>query len=252
MPFRDHFSKHADDYARYRPSYPDALFDYLAERTPGHKLAWDCGTGSGQAAIQLAERFEHVIATDASREQIEHAFPHASVEYRVEPAEQTSIESGSVDLITVGVAVHWFDFEPFFKEVCRVTKPGALLAVWTYSFPEIIPAVDRVIERYYYDVLSGYWPERIRHLEARYRSLPFPFKELQPPEFFIEMNWDLNDLLGFVGSWSSTRRYIEKTGSDPLDLVREDFQSAWGRADEKRPIRWLLHTRIGKIDPTAL
>ena len=248
MPFRDHFSKHADDYARYRPSYPDALFDYLAEQAPGNKLAWDCGTGSGQAAIQLAERFERVIATDASTEQIEHAFPHARVEYRVEPAEQTSIESSTVDLITVGVAVHWFDFEPFFKEVRRVAKPGALLAVWTYSFPEIIPAVDRVIERYYYEVLSGYWPERIRHLEARYRSLPFPFKQLQPPEFFIEMNWDLSDLFGFLGSWSSTRRYLEKNGTDPLDIVRGDFQFAWGQPDEKRLIRWLLHTRMGRVD----
>lgn len=214
MPFRDHFSKQAGDYARYRPRYPQALFDYLAERSPSRELAWDCGTGSGQAAIQLAERFERVIATDASREQIEQAIPHPGVEYRVEPAGKTSLQAGSADLITVGIAVHWFDFEPFYDEVRRVGKPGALLAVWTYHFPEVFPAVDRVVARYYYEVLAGYWPERIHYLEESYRTLPFPFKELIPPEFFIEMNWDLSDLFGFMNSWSATRRYTEKNGAD--------------------------------------
>ena len=252
MPFRDHFSKQAKDYARYRPGYPDALFAYLAEQAPARGLAWDCGTGSGQAAIQLAGRFERVIATDASPEQIEHAIPHPRVEYRVEPAEHTSLESGSVDLVTVGVAVHWFEFEPFYREVRRVAKPGALLAVWTYHFPIIFPAVDQVVARYYYDVLEGYWPERIRYLEQRYRTLPFPFKELQAPEFFIEMDWDLHDLLGFLGSWSATRRYLEKNGAGSLDESWREFEAAWGEADEKRLIRWPLHVRVGRIHSTEL
>ena len=252
MPFRDHFSKQARDYARYRPGYPDALFDFLAEQAPARELAWDCGTGSGQAAIQLARRFKRVIATDASPEQIEHALPHAGVEYRVEPAEHTSLESGSVDLVTVGVAVHWFEFEPFYAEVRRVAKPGGLLAVWTYHLPETCPAVDRVVEKYYFEVLRGYWPERIRYLDQRYRTLPFPFKELQAPDFFIEMDWDLHDLLGFLGSWSATRRYLEKKGAGALDESWREFEAAWGQPDEKRLVRWPLHVRVGRIHSTEL
>ncbi len=126
-------------------------------------------------------------------------------------------------------------------------NPGALLAVWTYNFPEINPQVDPVVDQYYYEDLRGYWPERIHYLEAGYRTLPFPFKEIEHPEFSIEMNWDLHDLLGFLGSWSATRRYFKKNGDGSLDAAWEKFEAAWGLPDEKRWIRWPLHIRIGRV-----
>ena len=52
--FADHFSGSARGYAAYRPTYPDALFSWLAEHSPGRGAVWDCGTGSGQAATALA------------------------------------------------------------------------------------------------------------------------------------------------------------------------------------------------------
>lgn len=160
MTFQDHFSEQAKEYARHRPTYPAAMFAYLASLAPSQELAWDCGTGNGQAAIALAEQFQHVIATDASASQIENAFPHERVEYRVEPSEQTSLPTGAVDLVTVGTAVHWFDFDRFYTEVRRVTKANGILAVWTYSFPDIMPAVERWIENFYFMTLKGFWPER--------------------------------------------------------------------------------------------
>ena len=129
MPFRDFFSSQSKEYAKHRPGYPEAMFDYLASLAPSREFAWDCGTGNGQAALALVERFQHVIATDASAVQIENAFPHERIEYRIEPSEKTSIPANSVDLITVGTAVHWFDFDPFYAEVRRVGKPDAILAV---------------------------------------------------------------------------------------------------------------------------
>jgi len=247
MGFHDHFSNRAEDYAQYRPTYPGDLFDYLASIAPATERAWDCGTGNGQAALALAARFRQVIATDASAEQIENAFAHERIDYRVEPAEETTIEAKSVDLVTVGTAVHWFDFNAFYDEVRRVGKPGAILAVWTYFFPIIDRGVDQWLERYYRETLDGYWPERIRHLETHYRMLPFPFAEIESPAFHMEAEWDLHDLAGFIASWSATQKYVEEKGKSALDSVLRDLQERWGEEDQVRAINWPLYFRIGRV-----
>ena len=106
--FGDHFSQKSQSYAQYRPEHPKELYAYLASITPDTSMAWDCGTGSGQAAVGLAEYFDSVYATDASAAQISAASPHDKVEYHVEPAEEVSLPDTSVDLVTVAVAIHWF------------------------------------------------------------------------------------------------------------------------------------------------
>lgn len=247
MTFRDYFSQQARQYAQHRPGYPGELFDYLASLAPSRELAWDCGTGNGQAALGLAHWFERVIATDGSAEQIENAFPHERVEYRVERAEATSILSGTVDLITVGQAVHWFDFDAFYDEARRVAKQAGILAVWTYHLPSIAPEVDRWLERYYRETLRAYWPERIRYLDEGYRTLPFPFEEIQPPEFFMETEWDLDCLVGFLVSWSGTRRYFEAGGQQSFEHELEELKQSWGGEKERRTIKWPLHFRIGRL-----
>src|SRR5512145_799814 len=147
--FEDHFSEHSKQYAQYRPRYPNEIYAYLASLTPGHSLAWDCGTGNGQAAVGLADYFDKVHATDASAEQIALAYPHANVEYHVEPAEHVSLRDASADLVTVAVAIHWFNFDEFYREVRRVLKPDGVLAAWTYSLTEISPQIDQLVNRYY-------------------------------------------------------------------------------------------------------
>src|SRR5215208_6990740 len=179
--FEDHFSTQSHLYAQYRPQYPDEIYAYLASLTPEHSLAWDCGTGNGQAAVGLAKYFDKVHATDASAEQIARAYAHAKVDYHVEPAEHVSLPTSSVDLVTVAVAIHWFNFDEFYHEVNRVLKPGGVLAAWTYNLTEISPEIDVLIHHYYGEILKGYWPERIRYLEEGYKTLPFPFEEITPP-----------------------------------------------------------------------
>lgn len=222
------------------------MYAHLASIAPGRSLAWDCGTGNGQAAVSLAGHFERVHATDASAEQIAHALPHPKVDYCVESAEQVSLDSGSVDLVTVAQAVHWFDLDKFFAEVKRVLKPGGILAVWTYHLPESSPLVDKSLLRYYSEVLAGFWPERIRYLEERYRTLPFPFEEIVPPAFEMEARWDRNQLMGFLDSWSATQRYREQNGRHPLEEIWEDLSDDWKDEEEKRTVRWALHFRIGR------
>jgi SAM-dependent methyltransferase len=248
MPFRDHFSHQAEAYARSRPGYPEALFDYLTSITPSQELAWDCGTGNGQAALSLAGRFKRVIATDASQSQIEHAARLPGIEYRVEPAERTSIDSHTVDLITVGVAVHWFDFDPFYTEVRRVAKPGAVIAVWTYHYPIVSPEIDAVIVQMNHDLLTGYWPERIHYLEEHYATLPFPFEPIPSPAFKMQTRWGAQDMVGFIYSWSATQRYLAENGTNALEAVGAELERAWGSPDEKRLVQWPLYLRVGKID----
>jgi ubiquinone/menaquinone biosynthesis C-methylase UbiE len=244
--FEDHFSKHSEQYVQYRPHYPDQIYAYLASLAPGHSLAWDCGTGNGQAALGLARHFDNVHATDASAEQIALAYAHDKVDYRVEPAEHVSLNASSVDLVTVAVAVHWFNFDEFYREVKRVLKPGGVLAVWTYSFSEISPEIDQLIKQYYFEILAGYWPERIRYLEQRYETLPFPFEEVMPRSFVMEINWNLDQLAGFLDSWSATQRYKAQKGHHPLENIWGKLLTAWGNEKEPRLVRWPLHFRIGR------
>lgn len=244
--FEDHFSRQSGQYAQYRPSYPAEIYTYLASLAPGRSLAWDCGTGNGQAALGLADHFAQVHATDASAEQIKLAQPHERVNYRVEPAEHVSLRDSSADLVTVAVAIHWFNFDEFYREVKRVLRPEGILAAWTYSLTEVSPEIDALVDHYYHETLQGYWPERIRYLEEEYTTLPFPFDEIQSPSFRMESRWTLDQFAGFLDSWSATQRYRARNGRHPLEGIWEPLLAAWGDAKQTRLIRWPLHFRIGR------
>jgi SAM-dependent methyltransferase len=249
MSFKDHFSRHAGDYARFRPSYPAALYDFLSKTVPLHELAWDCGTGSGQAALGLAEYFNHVIATDPSAEQIQNAVRHEKLSYAVAPAEQTVIPSRSVDLISVAQAVHWFEMERFYQEVQRVLKPDGILAIWCYGLSRINPAIDKVVQHYYTNIVGPYWPPERRYIDEKYQTVPFPFVELPTPAFYMKAEWDLNELIGYLHTWSATRRFQEKNEQDPLDIVRRLLVKTWGEPQTRRTVRWPLYLRIGRVAP---
>ncbi|MDQ2691129.1 MAG: class I SAM-dependent methyltransferase [Chloroflexota bacterium] len=247
LSFEDHFSKHSEQYAQYRPKYPEEVYAYLASLAPTRSLAWDCGTGNGQAAVGLARYFDRVYATDASADQIAAAYSHEKVDYHVESAEHVSLADSSVDLVTVAVALHWFQFDEFYREVKRVLKPRGILAAWTYHLPEISTEIDPLLERYYREILNGYWPERIQYLEERYKTIPFPFEDIVSPSFVMTTNWTLTQLAGFLDSWSATQRYKAQKGDHPLERIWEKLCTVWGDEDQRRPTRWQLHFRIGKL-----
>jgi SAM-dependent methyltransferase len=244
MSFKDHFSKQADDYAKYRPVYPRELFEYLAELAPARALAWDCGTGNGQAALGLVEYFDRVIATDPSEAQIRNAVAHAKIEYRVAPAEVTDITAGSVDLITVAQALHWFEHARFYDEAKRVLRSGGMLAVWCYGLNEIAPAIDPVVRHFYADVVGPYWPPERHFIDERYASIPFPPGELATPDFHIAARWSLDELVGYLATWSATRRFRESEGRDPLPALRNRLLPVWGPPDTDRWVRWPIYLRV--------
>jgi SAM-dependent methyltransferase len=243
--FKDHFSTQSSDYAKFRPRYPQQLFDYLAGIAPSRQLAWDCGTGNGQAAVGLAALFDRVIATDASEKQIANAQSHKTVEYRVAPAENSGIGSEMIDLIMVAQALHWFDLDRFYAEARRVLKPDGVLAASAYNLLHIEPAIDEVVNRYYYEVVGQFWPPE-RKLVEQFADLPFPFREIDSPKFEMTASWKLDHLLGYLKTWSSTQRFIAAKGSDPLEQIVDALHTEWGDSRRTRVIVWPLIVRVGR------
>lgn len=245
MSFKDHFSGHAAVYASYRPGYPPALFDFVTSLPRGRLLALDCATGNGQAAVGLAERFERVIATDASAAQLAHATPHPRVEYRQAPAEQSGLPDRSVDLVTVATAVHWLDFDRFYAEVERVLVPDGAIVVWAYNLPRATPEISALVDRLSYQIVKTYWPPERRWVDEEYHTLPFPFREVETPSLAIEEHWDLHRLLDYIGTWSATQRYLQALGSDPRELIAGELEAAWGDPDQEREVRFPIMMRAG-------
>ena len=246
MSFKDHFSAHAAAYADFRPRYPGEMFEYLAEIAPARRAAWDCGTGNGQAALGLAPHFERVIATDPSSEQVRNAFAHPRISYHVAPAESSGIDSHSVDLITVAQALHWMDLDRFFAEARRVLRPSGVLAAWCYDVVRVTPEVDAIVDSFYQETVGVYWPPERALVEDHCRSIYFPFQELSPPPFAIELRWTLSHLLGFLRTWSATRKFIQREGFDPVNAVGESLGRWWPDPGESRTVRWPLYMRVGR------
>lgn len=246
MSFCDEFSPLASDYARYRPHYPPALFDWLAALAPSRQLAWDVATGNGQAAIALAERFVRVVATDASSAQLAHATARNNVEYVCEHAEASALADQSVDLITVAQALHWFDMEGFFTEAKRVLKPNGLIAVWCYQNIEADGELNQVLQHYYHEVVGHYWPPQRQWVESGYRQLQWPFIDYPAMPFTLTAEWTLAGLRGYLSTWSASRRYQETHHSDPLLVIEPALEQAWGNASS-RTLRWPLTLRVGRL-----
>jgi hypothetical protein len=247
MPFQDHFSSRSAGYAVFRPTYPPELFAWLASIAPGRRLAWDCATGNGQAARGLAPHFDSVIATDASADQVRRAEPIANVSYRVATAEQSGLDPGEVELITVAQALHWFDRLGFWAEARRIAVPEAVLAVWMYNLPTVDPAIDRLVHRFYRETVGPYWPGDRVLVDQEYRTIALPFPEIAPPPFSMAAEWTLAHFVGFLRTWSAVARYFEARGHDPVDAFEREVAPLWGGDASLRLVRWPLHLRVARL-----
>ncbi|NJN43173.1 MAG: class I SAM-dependent methyltransferase [Flammeovirgaceae bacterium] len=214
---KDRFSGHADKYAVFRPTYPQQLYQHILSKTSGRKTAWDCGTGNGQVARDLANHFEKVEATDISQKQIDNAAIHPSITYSISAAEKTTFNDNSFDLITVAQALHWFSLNDFFKEVQRVGKKGATLAVWGYNLPRLDKEIDKVLDHFYTEFIGAYWDTERRLVETRYANLEFPFREKEYWTNQIITSWSYEDFIGYVNTWSAVQNYIKVHQSNPVD-----------------------------------
>jgi SAM-dependent methyltransferase len=250
--FHDHFSAFAARYADFRPRYPAAIFDYLATIVPRTSLVWDCAAGNGQATLDLAERFDRVVATDASAEQIASATRHPKIEYRVAPAENSGLAENSVGLLTVAQAAHWFNFDRFYAEARRVLVPNGVLALWAYGINQVDgDAVNECVQDFYSHIVGPYWPPERTMVEDGYRTIPFPFDEFTPPAFRMETQWTLDQLLGYFSTWSATNRFIKANGRNPLEPLSAELARVWGDRNSTRLVTWPLALRIGRARPQS-
>lgn len=236
----DHFSTIAKAYAAFRPRYPPELFDFVASLPAHRHRAWDCGAGTGQATIDLAARFDEVIGTDLSVEQINRAPEHPKVRWLVAPAESMPIEDASVDLVTVAQALHWFDHPRFYAEVKRVATTGAAIVAWTYSAPRMEGEFGASLSRYQYETVGPYWPPERKFVDDEYRSIPFPFDRIAAPPLSLEQVWTLAQLAGYLRTWSATTRYVSQTGVDPVIAMERELGELWGDPEAPRRISWPL------------
>uniref|UniRef100_A0A1D1YPE3 Putative methyltransferase DDB_G0268948 n=1 Tax=Anthurium amnicola TaxID=1678845 RepID=A0A1D1YPE3_9ARAE len=254
------FDKQADFYASARPSYPSEWFDMLSSLTPHHAVAWDAGTGTGQAAIALAKHYDRVVATDVSEAQLSRAAPHPRVRYAHTPASMTEDElvaalggEGSpVDLVTAAQAVHWFDLPKFYGVVDRVLRrPGGVVAVWGYREIRVGPSFDPALSRFISTTMP-YWDPNIRHFLEGYRNLPFPFDavgvgaEGEPATLEMRKDVSFDGFLGLLRSWSGVNTAKERG----VDLLRPEvvaeLEAAWGGRSLVRTVTYTAFMIAGK------
>ncbi|MCX9158002.1 class I SAM-dependent methyltransferase [Niveibacterium sp. 24ML] len=243
----DQFSPLAQGYVLFRPRYPRSIYDYLLAWVPHHKLAWDAGCGSGQATLDLAERFDHVVGTDISDAQIAAAPAHPKIEWRVAPADASGLADASVDLITCAQSLHWFPLDAFYAEANRVLVPGGMIAAWTYGTVEVDhEEIDALVQAFRTETLGALWNPERAHVDTRYAQLPFPFEEIQTPPYTLSVQWTLAQLLGYLRSWSACGRYVAMYGIDPTQSLSQKLLALWGHPQDTVSISWPLTLRIGR------
>jgi SAM-dependent methyltransferase len=244
----DHFSAHAADYARHRPTYPPELFAWLARQCLAHDLAWDCATGNGQAALALTDHFGRIHATDFSAEQLAQAKPHPRIDYRLAPAEASGLADHSCDLVVVAQALHWFCNDSFYAEVRRVLKPGGLFAAWTYTLLHGDPELSAIIRDYSINTVGAWWPPERRWVDLGYRGMPFPCADIETPDFEIRLDLTLEEVLAYLRTWSSTQRCIKETGVDPCVKLGERLKEFWPAPEARKTIAWPITLRCGRVE----
>ncbi len=243
-----HFNQQTEQYLLCRPDYPKELFNYFAQLVPSDAIVWDCGTGNGQAAKELAARFSKVIATDINQKQLDVAVKAKNIEYICAPAEDTSIQTATVSLITVAQALHWFNFPEFYQEVKRVSKSNGYIAAWCYSLGFFDTDLDFPIKKLYYDILGAeFWPKERFYIDEQYQTIPFPFHKINTPQWSIDKKMTFNELIGYLSTWSAVKEYQLRQQRNPIELVYDELQSYWGDTAGVRVIHWPIHCLLGKV-----
>lgn len=242
---KDNFSKQAVDYSKFRPQYPEEMIEYIISFVNNKSTALDLATGNGQVAHKLSAYFEKVFATDISQKQLDNAIWANNIIYSKEPAENTSFENQKFDLIVVAQAVHWFDFESFYKEIYRILKPEGIFVVLGYGLFFTNPDSDKILHHFYYDIVGPYWDAERRYLDENYETIPFPFEEIPTEKFENQFSWTFEALIGYLQTWSSVQHYILKNNQNPIDLIYDDLKVSWQKNNQEVTFPLLL--RIGKL-----
>jgi ubiquinone/menaquinone biosynthesis C-methylase UbiE len=242
---KDNFSKQASAYSKFRPQYSDEIIAYIISFVENKSKALDVATGNGQVAYKLSVAFEKVYGIDISENQLDNSYVADNIIYNAASAENTFFEDQEFDLITVAQAVHWFNFDLFYKEVYRILKPNGVIAVLGYGLFSTNSNTDIILRDFYYNIVGPYWDAERKYLDENYQTIPFPFEEQVVEKFENQLEWSFEELIGYLETWSSVQHYIKKNNNNPLDLIRDRLKISWEENDKKVTFPMLL--RIGKL-----
>lgn len=240
------FGEYAVSYAKSRPQYPAALWQWVASLCESHEYAWDAGCGNGQASLALAQHFNHVAATDISAEQIAAAAPHQNISYAAMRAEDASFAAASLDLVCVAQALHWFDLEKFWPQVQTALKPRGVFLAVAYGLFSVNEEIDAVTKQAFYDVVEPYQAAGNRLVANGYRDIQFPFEMIEAPPLAIECEWTPAQLVGYAATWSAVARMRKEQGVDPIAAYRVALEHAWGDAPPQRIVRMPMTIKLGR------
>ncbi len=241
---KDNFSTQATAYAQFRPRYSEHVFKPIINLCSEKTIVWDCATGNGQAAMILANHFEHVFATDISQKQIDYAAQAENITYSIASAENTHFEKKSLDLIVVAQAAHWFNFEKFYANVNHFLKDDGVLALVGYGLSTISPEIDKIVNHFYTNIIGTFWDAERRHIEQHYASIPFPFKDMLVPEAKMTFNISMDAFIGYLNSWSAVQHFKNKNNYNPVGLIELDLKTVWG--ESLHQISFPVFYRVGK------
>ncbi|MFT5605309.1 MAG: SAM-dependent methyltransferase [Paracoccaceae bacterium] len=236
---KDRFSTQSDQYQQFRPSYPQALFQRLAALAPGWHRAWDCGCGSGQASVPLAQFFDELVASDLSWQQLSNAGKSQNITYCAASSDLPPLAADSLDLILVAQALHWFNLPAFFAACDALLKPRGVLAVLTYNLLSVSSEVDAIVKHLYFDVLGQHWDAERKLVESAYADIEFPFVAEGFADSEMQCQWNRDQLLGYLGTWSAVKQYRKVTGQDALERVEMELNAVWP-VNEIRAVCWPL------------
>ncbi len=243
---KDNFSLQAAQYATYRPAYPEELYQFVINHCKHRGNVWDCGTGNGQAADRLSLYFDKVYATDISQSQLEHAQRNNKIEYSLQSAERTNFHDNLFDLVFAVQAVHWFDFEKFYNEVRRTLTPNGIIALAGYGLPKISVEIDRIIADFYRNILGNYWDAERRFVDEKYQTIPFPFIEIETPDFQSSYDWNLEHFTGYLETWSALQHFKLINGFNPLNEISNALKTVW-KENQTKKITFPIFMRLGRL-----
>lgn len=244
----DIFSNQANTYKKYRPTYPQELYDEILKHVPQKFSCWDCATGNGQVAVVLSKYFNEVFATDISKQQLAAAEKADNIVYKVERAEATGFTANKFDLITVAQAMHWFDMEAFNSEVKRVAKNEGIVAVWGYGLLRVDKEIDNYLTTFCNKTLGPYWNPERKHVDNAYNSIIFNFEQINKEKAMdITTHWTLEQLEGYLNSWSSVQNFIRQhRGHNPVLELIESIKTLWGNKKERK-VDFPIFLKIGRV-----
>ncbi|MEM9653104.1 MAG: class I SAM-dependent methyltransferase [Actinomycetota bacterium] len=243
----DFSPEYAEQYTTRRPGYPDELIDWMAGLAPARDHVWDAGTGTGQFAVPLGSHFDRVTASDSNQDMLANATRHPNVTYHHWPSEVPELPDRSVDLITAGMAVHWFDADVFNPEARRVLRPDGALAAFAFYFFEIDHGIGSLVKEWYEDSMTGYeWPQ-LTVLRQGYQNFELPFEPIEVPAFTMNESWTFHQMAWFLHSWIVVKR-ARTAGVDALSELLPQVADRWpGGPDTRTSVRWPLFGRASRL-----